>query len=557
MLPQPAPLQHEELLFSGLTRLAQLNTLAETRGALARLAGGLNYCVSADLPCHLAAIVRLAGQALSVIDADVIIERHTLFPYYRYFLPQERWPRIRAIALSHEAGRLKGALGILAHGVRAAPILRYCPICLRTMRAKLGVAGWTRGHHLPGVSACAQHGCLLIPTMSQSQVGHRARLWLPPKSSASDATRAARTQSVLARISLEILQYDGATMESHRAAAVYEVEMRRRGWTRGRGRLDFAPLEVALRSELGPAMDWKISGRFGMADDGAMPWLRDLLRPRVRSCAPLAHVMLMQILFGAFDDFLQAYQAPNCARQTQPADPPQATPASPSRFALAAAAVKDASQSCREVAAANGVSVGWVVQQRRKALIPIRERRKTLDDTVISAARRLLGDGLPIAVVARRCNMSASSVYRVLSTDLALVATRDSQSCQRHREARRARWSRLVNSHPSLGTKALRGLASACYAWLYRCDRQWLIEHSPQRKPCRPSGRVDWEKRDMELAERLTAAAPAFAAASKRPRSPAGAISLVYPQSSMLKHADNLPKLSEAARSVAVGRSKR
>lgn len=552
MLPQPAPLQHEELLFSGLTRLAQLNTLAETRGALARLAGGRNYSVSADLPCHLAAIVRLVGQSLSVVDADVLIERHTLFPYYRYFLPQERWPRIRAIALSHDAGRLKGALGILAHGVRATPVLRYCPICLRTTRAKLGIAGWIRGHHLPGVSACAQHSCSLIPTMSQSQLGHRARLWLPPQSSRNESTRASRTQNVFARISLDVLHYEGATMEPHRAAEVYEEEMRRRGWTRGSGRLDIAPLEQALRFELGRAMDWQIARRFGLAVDGAMPWLRDLLRPRARSCAPLAHVMLIQILFGNFDSFLQAYGE----QPMQPPGPNLAPTDAPSRFDLAAAAVNDAALSCREVAATHGVSVTWVVQQRRRARIPISERRKNLDDTKIAAAKRLLGDGLSIAAVAQRCKLSVSSVYRILSTNPALVAGRDSQSFQRNRDARRSRWSRLVKSHPSLGTTALRRLASACYAWLYRCDRQWLLEHCPQRRPRQPTRRIDWEKRDAELAEQVIAAAPAFAATSKRARSPAGAVSLVYPLSSMVRHASNLPKLSEAAQSVATGRSR-
>lgn len=553
MLASAAPLLDEELLFSGLTRLARVNALMETRDALARLTGGRNYSVSADLPCHLQAIVGRVGESISQSDVDAIIERHTLYPYYRFFAPANRWPHIRAIALSHEAGRLKGAMGILAHGVRATPVLRYCPICLGEMRKQFGTSYWHRAHHLPGVAVCAEHGCSLVFTLSQAQFGHRARLWPAPRSTTTAPTMGSDTQRGLASISFDALLYEGPHLGLQPMRNAYLGEILSRGWARGKERPSFKPLMQALRSELAEAVDWQVARRFGLAGDGFMPWIHDLLGPRPSSCSPLAHIMLIQVLFGTFDRFVQACRKSTADRHDHFQPPPFATTISQAqgRFEHAAAALSDRSRSCRQVAASFGVSVGWVVKQRRIAGAPINERRKTLDDQRVAKAKGLLVEGQPISAVARRCKLSASTIYRLLSADPVLVASRNNRLFERDRDARRAQWVLAASIDPSLGTGAMRRAEPACYAWLYRNDRVWLQAHRPPKKRDHAPRRIDWEQRDAELALRVTRLSTEFAAAAERLRTPTGAVSLVYPTSSMLKHADKLPRFTEAARSRA------
>jgi AraC-like DNA-binding protein len=553
MLASSAPLLDEELLFSGLTRLARVNALMETRDALARLTGGRNYCISADLPCHLQEIVGRVGESIFQNNVDALIERHTLYPYYRFFAPANRWPHIRDIALSHEAGRLKGAMGILAHGVGATPVLRYCSICLGEMRKHFGTSYWHRAHHLPGVAVCAEHGCLLVFTMSQAQFGHRARLWPPPRSTATAPRKGSRAQHGLARVSLDALLYEGPCLGAKPMRDAYVGEILRRGWSRGKERPSFKPLIQTLRSELAEAVDWQVARRFGLADDRSMPWVHDLLGPRPSSCAPLAHIMLIQVLFGTFDRFVQACRGQAANQQDLLQLPSSAATVVPAqgRFEQAAAALDDRSRSCRQFAASFGVSVGWVVKQRRIAGIPINERRKTLNGERIAKANGLLAEGQPISAVARRCKLSASTIYRLLSADPVLVASRNNRLFERERDARRAQWVLAAGSDPSRGTRALRRAEPACYAWLYRNDRVWLQAHQPPKKRGHTAKHIDWEQRDTELAQRLTRLSPAFAAAESRLRTPAGAVSLVFPGSSMLKHADKLPRLAEAARSRA------
>ncbi len=558
MLPSSITLLENELLFSGLTRLARLNSLMDTRDALLRLTGGRNYAVSADLPSHLQAIVERVGRSISVKDVDVLIEGHTLYPYYRLFMPVERWLRVRDIALSHEGGRLKAAMGVLAHGIGASPVLRYCPVCLRAMRANTGTSFWHRFHQLPGVVACALHGCRLVPLLSQTQLGHRARLWPPPQRDGARVASAHEAQRRFALISRDALCYRGEPLGAVPIRDAYLVAMASRGWTYRNGRVHIGALILALRCLWAGAAHGQAADRFRLEGGGPMPWIQHLLSPRPRSHSPLAHLLLVHLLFDDFDHFVQAcrvqrHHPPGRASRTANFETAFAARVSiggpPDRFAQARSMLAQTSRSCREIAACCGVSVGWVVTQRRMAGIPIHERRKILDDRRLATIKALLGQGLPVAVIARRCRLSASSIYRALSADPALMANRQDQRFEQVRERYRAQWTHAASVATTEGTNALRRAAPACYTWLYRNDRAWLMAHQPAR-PLRQSGlqRVDWVRRDAELAQQVAEFEPGSAEAMHRLLTPAGAASLVYPSSSLRRHADKLPQFAAAAR---------
>jgi len=558
VLPSSITLLENELLFSGLTRLARVNGLMDTRDALLRLTGGRNYAVSADLPSHLRAIVERVGRSISVEDVDVLIEGHTLYPYYRLFMPAERWLRVRDIALSHEGGRLKAAMGVLAHGIGASPVLRYCPVCLRAMRANAGTSFWHRFHHLPGVVACPLHGCRLVPLLSQAQLGHRARLWPPPQQGSARAASAHEAQLRFALISRDALCYRGDPLGAVPIRDAYAAAIASRGWTYRNGRVHIGALISALRCVWANAAHGQAADRFRLEGDGPMPWILDVLSPRPRSHSPLSHLLLVHLLFDDFDHFVKAchvqrHHPPDRALRT--ANLATAFSARdfkgepPDRFARARSMITQTSRSCREIAACCGVSVGWVVTQRRIEGIPIRERRKILDNRRLETIKALLGQGLPVAVIARRCRLSASSIYRALSADPALVANRQDQRLEQVRERCRAQWANAASVATTEGINALRRAAPACYAWLYRNDRAWLLAHQPAR-PLRQSSpqRVDWERRDAELAQQVTDLEPGSVEAMQRLLTPAGTASLVYPSSSLRRHADKLPQFAAAVR---------
>lgn len=84
-------------------------------------------------------------------------------------------------------------------------------------------------------------------------------------------------------------------------------------------------------------------------------------------------------------------------------------------------------------------------------------------------------------------------------------------------ERRRDYWLNISKAHPDLGTKALRQLQRADYAWLYRNDRTWLKEHSPKQAPLVPKKRIDWQERDVHLSRLIEQVAEAIKLLPGRP----------------------------------------
>lgn len=75
-----------------------------------------------------------------------------------------------------------------------------------------------------------------------------------------------------------------------------------------------------------------------------------------------------------------------------------------------------------------------------------------------------------------------------------------------------------------------------------------MLGWRPKSKRPPPVSRIDWEARDVELARRVEALVPDSPATERRMQSPQGTAELVYPASSRRKHANQLPRFTEAAR---------
>ncbi|WDM21264.1 TnsD family Tn7-like transposition protein [Paenibacillus polymyxa] len=70
---------------------------------------------------------------------------------------------------------------------------------------------------------------------------------------------------------------------------------------------------------------------------------------------------------------------------------------------------------------------------------------------------------------------------------------------------RRETWLQMWSQHPELGRLELRKLNPKVYAWLYMYDREFLMDHMPEKLPPKAgTTRHDWDKRDQEIFEQVT-----------------------------------------------------
>ena len=116
------------------------------------------------------------------------------------------------------------------------------------------------------------------------------------------------------------------------------------------------------------------------------------------------------------------------------------------------------------------------------------------------------------ATLANKYGIAVETVTRVLRTEVGLsTAWRQARWFTAQNDAR-ARWTQALEQLRHLGVKQAREQEAAAYAWLYRHDRAWLqeINRTVERPVPNHGPRLDWEQRDLELAEAVHQAAAAL-----------------------------------------------
>jgi len=198
---------------------------------------------------------------------------------------------------------------------------------------------------------------------------------------------------------------------------------------------------------------------------------------------PLKVLVLVSAMFDTWDRFWERYSRDSAAG-TSTTEPPVRSVAARSgeQELLQHQQFLDqmlGGSSVRSGAAAVGVSTGTGLRWARQAGIPVASRPKKLSATIMAQIRASLENGDNRADVAATYGVSLASIHRFLSTDHAL---RDAWASVRHEIARKANRSAVEGAlrlMPSLTSSQLRTAAPGAWAWLYRNDRDWLMNSLP------------------------------------------------------------------------------
>jgi hypothetical protein len=151
-------LYEDELLYSGIARYHKHSGNRTQKQTIKDLFGDRLVCATVDLPSHLE---QLSRRIRSGYTTEQLIENHTLFPYYTYFMHPKRREEVKTLmAMGATEGVVHTSLGLIASHVKTPDYLRYCPVCLEEERARKEPY-WHRSHQLPGVVFCPIHKKLL------------------------------------------------------------------------------------------------------------------------------------------------------------------------------------------------------------------------------------------------------------------------------------------------------------------------------------------------------------------------------------------------------------
>jgi hypothetical protein len=153
--PDPYP---DELLYSVCARYQDRVQYSKTQFAVKDLFGTERSVAVVDLPSRLGNLVAALppGHRYTV---ERFIDDHTLLPFYSPFCAPAQIKLVREEMQGANGAKIHGRLGLLVSNRKNW--LQFCPLCAVNDKKQFGESYWHRLHQVPGVMVCPIHSIFL------------------------------------------------------------------------------------------------------------------------------------------------------------------------------------------------------------------------------------------------------------------------------------------------------------------------------------------------------------------------------------------------------------
>ena len=515
VFPDPYP---DELLYSVCARYQERMMWGNQKMTLEDLFGSNTVVAVVDLPGHVDALISHlpAGHRYS---SDEIIDRHTLLPYFSPFLAASQLEGVRLAMRRGSGSGISGRAGIMASTVKTPQVLQYCPQCVEADRTAYGEAYWHRVHQLPGLTVCPHHpGASIYPSQVAIHSSGRRQGFDTLEATTREAYKepalypGANAQpdlnTFVAHQSWGLLSQSRVAVGLDALRQRYMEQLQNRDLANTNGRI--RAREFVQQFEQFYGRDWLRAMGCGLTEDGEQAWVLRMVRHPKGSQHPFKHLLLAHFLGMTMDTLLE-----------------------PKRPSL---------QVNRLWPCLNRVAVHYgqpLISEAQSQLRQTREGKVGVFTCSCGFSYRCAIGGDPyldakvvqfgpiweakLKKLSEDAMVPLRGAARILGVDPATVKYRASRlqlgRWQRPRcpgkipqqgsmEGYHQHWLDVQAQYPAMGRTALRQMAPAVWAWLYRYDREWLMDHQPPAAPTlRPEriSRVDWAQRDRDCADQVPA----------------------------------------------------
>lgn len=136
--PTPYP---NELLYSVIARYHIRSGNIFWKHTLDDVFGYRTIRASAFLPSGINALVQQLSPH-TTIDAQWLIEKHTMFPFFTAFLPPERSKSVFEAMKSRDGKKIYMQAGLMASSIPQNAFFKYCAYCFEEDLNKYGELYW-------------------------------------------------------------------------------------------------------------------------------------------------------------------------------------------------------------------------------------------------------------------------------------------------------------------------------------------------------------------------------------------------------------------------------
>lgn len=533
--PTPYP---DEILYSILARYHIRSGNTSPKLTLTELFNSKNTIATVDLPSNLNYLMENI-KFISNYQVEDLIYKHTLYPFYSVFLPPKRGSQVIESMKADFGGDIHTRVGIMASSMKMFRYLRFCPKCLEEDLQNYGEAYWHRIHQTPGVLVCPVHGVTLQDSTISTEGFNRHEYYAINPENCPVALMPNYSQETLNKLLL-LAQDIYYLMNSQLASRELEWFQKKyitllidKGFANANKRVNLKKLIDNFLFFYGNQMLEAVNSM--VTYEKGDNWLFSIFRKHRKSFHPVRHLLIIRFLTNSIDDFFNNdYQykpfgdAPwlclNAA--TEHYLKPVVNNLLISHCLDNKKPLGTFSCSCGMVYCRTGpdeteedklrigkiIEFGLVWEQKLKELVEI--QRLGLRET----ARRLNVDPRTIIRYASRLKLTtywqSSKEPKPVDTQKVLDSHVDSVGDIKIKY--RETWKSLQQQYPEASKTTLRGLAKGTYAWLYRHDREWLNQNSPDLNVSVPCiAKVDWAERDKQVLEKVKKAVSLLLKAEK------------------------------------------
>ena len=472
-----------ETLFSWAARYHRLSGNVLAMQSSIQLFGDRRAGLRHDFPSHLDRFVEITQRQLG--DAEILAYEHTVFGFFAPFQDAEGAEAVLAQMRGGSVEKVKSALGLLPSRLGAFFPLKACQDCIKDDLKKYSVSRWHLEHQWPSVWICRKHRKMLHVLKREFQ-SRDLRQWLLPEDIKDDewlipviSSRSMKSKLLwIAELSAHIASLRGRHFGSQLLRYIYLLRSKERGWLFTDGSVKLALVRQAFLKyyrgmEEIPGFDIVLSAQ---AVHGGMLGL--LMRQYDWRRHPVKHLLLMAFLFKSVSEFDAAYER---VRETYAEGGTEALDemiGEEWRYDLKRL-VETEHRSLSSAARAIGIPLCVAMRVARQHGISYKRLLRVANTALEVRILEMIMAGQGRDEILRETGIKKTLLRDLMAREPELRDAWQKKDFERRRTVYRKKYLELIDLHRGVPIKKFRTVSGNGFSWLYRNDREWLVENLP------------------------------------------------------------------------------
>ncbi|SGZ03468.1 TnsD family Tn7-like transposition protein [Moritella viscosa] len=435
-------------------------------------------CGSSKATIHpfIALNVNNIANAVNEVAGKLLLEQ-SLNPIFAYFLPKHAQKILNSDTPSQDMLR---ACQLQAFREKEDLSLKYCPICAQNDLKDYGVAYWHCSQQVPGIEVCSKHQVRLIH-QEPPRRSHIEHDFLPiPNAETRECSHIAKRFALFTASMV-----DGSRLHCSNATD-YKNQL---------VNLGFVTKNQRIRRKLLCKELFDLSVKVLPINSPWLPKSADdyhywsaVIHSEYNQ-PPIKHLLLRFYFSIKSTDLSSPISVPSRNNNDQ--------------LETSCCELLRQGNSMASVSRSIGKSRCYVKTIALKHDIPVNLKPRIITPALKSYVVNMAYKGFNRCVIARKFGISSGSVEQIISTTDGLVERRKFCKSESLRRRYKCEIQRFINGNSTLSRQEIKRACEAAFYWLYLHEADWLERELPVAQKKQHVDRVDWCKRDAEVASAI------------------------------------------------------